>query len=153
MTGVAATANGVMNTLPWGGPTARAATALKVDAADIFVPMIPALAVGLLAVFLLACVLGLRERKRLGMLTLDEALVEPSPRPSWSVAGGTGPAAAATGSPRPRRAAPAPDRADRRGRTTTRTATGTRSSRASTPTAPPCAPSSTGSTPASPSPC
>ncbi|MFJ8751241.1 CitMHS family transporter [Streptomyces sp. NPDC102441] len=75
MTGVAATANGVMNTLPWGGPTARAATALKVDAADIFVPMIPALAVGLLAVLLLACVLGRRERKRLGMLTLDEALV------------------------------------------------------------------------------
>ncbi|WP_329170068.1 citrate:proton symporter [Streptomyces sp. NBC_01685] len=75
MTGVAATANGVMNTLPWGGPTARAATALKVDAADIFVPMIPALAVGLLAVVLLACVLGRRERKRLGMLTLDEALV------------------------------------------------------------------------------
>ncbi|MBM7442145.1 CitMHS family transporter [Streptomyces sp. HB132] len=75
MTCVAATANGVMNTLPWGGPTARAATALKVDAADIFVPMIPALAVGLLAVILLAWVLGRRERKRLGMLTLDEALV------------------------------------------------------------------------------
>ena len=78
MTGVAATANGVMNTLPWGGPTARAATALKVDAADIFVPMIPALAVGLLAVVLLACVLGRRERKRLGVLTLDEALVTES---------------------------------------------------------------------------
>ncbi|MDQ0797243.1 CitMHS family transporter [Streptomyces sp. B1I3] len=75
MTGVAATANGVMNTLPWGGPTARAATALKVDAADIFVPMIPALAVGLLAVILLACVLGRRERKRLGTLTLDDVLV------------------------------------------------------------------------------
>ncbi|MEU5656076.1 citrate:proton symporter [Streptomyces sp. NPDC047737] len=75
MTGVAATANGVMNTLPWGGPTARAATALKVDAADIFVPMIPALAVGLLAVILLACVLGRRERRRLGTLTLDEVLV------------------------------------------------------------------------------
>lgn len=74
LTGVAATANGVMNTLPWGGPTARAATALKVDATDIFVPMIPALAVGLLAVFVLAYVLGLRERKRLGTLTLDEAL-------------------------------------------------------------------------------
>lgn len=75
MTGVAATANGVMNTLPWGGPTARAATALKLDAADIFVPMIPALGVGLLAVILLACVLGRRERKRLGTLTLDEVLV------------------------------------------------------------------------------
>ncbi|WP_369143376.1 CitMHS family transporter [Streptomyces sp. R44] len=75
MTGVAATANGVMNTLPWGGPTARAATALKLDAGDIFVPMIPALGVGLLFVFALAYVLGRRERKRIGYLTLDEVLV------------------------------------------------------------------------------
>ncbi|MFF8372464.1 CitMHS family transporter [Streptomyces lydicus] len=72
MTGVAATANGVMNTLPWGGPTARAATALKLDAGDIFVPMIPALAVGLVAVFALAYVLGRRERRRLGVLTLGD---------------------------------------------------------------------------------
>ncbi|HLL32789.1 MAG TPA: citrate:proton symporter [Streptomyces sp.] len=76
LTGVAAMANGVMNTLPWGGPTARAATALKLDASDIFVPMIPALAVGLLFVIVLSYVLGLRERKRLGVLTLDEVLVE-----------------------------------------------------------------------------
>ncbi|MDF3144555.1 MULTISPECIES: citrate:proton symporter [unclassified Streptomyces] len=76
MTGVAAMANGVMNTLPWGGPTARAATALKLDASDIFVPMIPALLVGLLGVFVLSYFLGLRERKRLGVLTLDEILVE-----------------------------------------------------------------------------
>ncbi|MEW2559522.1 CitMHS family transporter [Streptomyces griseorubiginosus] len=76
MTGVAAMANGVMNTLPWGGPTARAATALKVDASDIFVPMIPALAVGLLGVFVLSYVLGMRERKRLGVLTLGDVLVE-----------------------------------------------------------------------------
>ncbi|MFF4480042.1 CitMHS family transporter [Streptomyces sp. CY1] len=72
MTGVAAMANGVMNTLPWGGPTARAAAALKVDASDIFVPMIPALAAGLLFVIALSYGLGLRERKRLGVLTLDE---------------------------------------------------------------------------------
>ncbi|MFJ3939475.1 CitMHS family transporter [Streptomyces parvus] len=90
MTGVAATANGVMNTLPWGGPTARAATALKLDASEIFVPMIPALAMGLLAVFVLAYVLGIRERKRLGMLTLDEALArEPQPEPE-TVSAGTG---------------------------------------------------------------
>ncbi|MEU4986319.1 citrate:proton symporter [Streptomyces sp. NPDC021969] len=75
MTGVAAMANGVMNTLPWGGPTARAATALKVDATDIFVPMIPALAVGLVAVVVLAYVLGLRERRRLGTLSLGGTLV------------------------------------------------------------------------------
>lgn len=89
MTGVAATANGVMNTLPWGGPTARAATALKLDASEIFIPMIPALAVGLLAVFLLSYVLGLRERKRLGILTLDEALVrEPEQETVMAGAGG-----------------------------------------------------------------
>ncbi len=77
MTGVAAMANGVMNTVPWGGPTARAATALKLDAADIFVPMIPALLVGLLGVLGLAYVLGLRERRRLGALRIaDEESVE-----------------------------------------------------------------------------
>ncbi|WP_406181674.1 CitMHS family transporter [Streptomyces sp. NBC_01006] len=78
MTGVAATANGVMNTLPWGGPTARAATALKLDASDIFVPMIPALAVGLLFVFGLAYVLGLKERRRVGTLVMPGEDAEPA---------------------------------------------------------------------------
>ncbi|MEX5637447.1 CitMHS family transporter [Parafrankia sp. FMc2] len=72
LTCVAATANGVLNTLPWGGPTARAASALHLDAGDIFVPMVPALAVGLAFVFLFAGYLGLRERRRLHLLTLDE---------------------------------------------------------------------------------
>ncbi|MEV6249227.1 citrate:proton symporter [Streptomyces sp. NPDC051742] len=91
MTGVAATANGVMNTLPWGGPTARAATALKLDAADIFVPMIPALGAGLLFVFALAYVLGRRERKRIGYLTLDQVLVpEPGTGTVLVAAGGGG---------------------------------------------------------------
>lgn len=69
LTAVTATANGVMNTVPWGGPTARAATALGLDPADIFVPMVPALVIGLLTVFVLAWTLGLRERRRLGRLT------------------------------------------------------------------------------------
>ncbi|MGW2517782.1 CitMHS family transporter [Streptomyces sp. NPDC001617] len=91
MTGVAAMANGVMNTLPWGGPTARAATALKLDASDIFVPMIPALAMGLLFVIALSYVLGRRERKRLGVLTLDEVLVEEKETETVLVgAGGSG---------------------------------------------------------------
>ncbi|WP_370664727.1 CitMHS family transporter [Streptomyces sp. IBSBF 2507] len=102
MTGVAAMANGVMNTLPWGGPTARAATALKVDATDIFVPMIPALAVGLVAVVVLAYVLGLRERRRVGTLTLDEALArEPEPETETVLVGagaGTGAGTVSDGS-------------------------------------------------------
>ncbi|MER8034262.1 CitMHS family transporter [Streptomyces hydrogenans] len=90
LTGVAATANGVMNTLPWGGPTARAATALKLDAGDIFVPMIPALAVGLLFVIALAYVLGRRERKRIGYLTLDQALAPEASGETVLVGAGAG---------------------------------------------------------------
>jgi citrate-Mg2+:H+ or citrate-Ca2+:H+ symporter, CitMHS family len=97
MTGVAAMANGVMNTLPWGGPTARAATALKLDASDIFVPMIPALAMGLLFVFALSYVLGRRERKRLGVLTLDEALVEEKETETVLVGAGSGSASGKDG--------------------------------------------------------
>ncbi|MGW0466166.1 CitMHS family transporter [Streptomyces sp. NPDC003027] len=97
MTGVAATANGVMNTLPWGGPTARAATALKLDAADVFVPMIPALGAGLLFVFVLAYVLGRRERRRIGYLTLDEVLVTEPEAETVLVKAGAGGDADASG--------------------------------------------------------
>ncbi|MGW0896368.1 CitMHS family transporter [Streptomyces goshikiensis] len=95
MTGVAATANGVMNTLPWGGPTARAATALKLDAADIFVPMIPALAVGLLSVFVLAYVLGLKERRRVGTLVLPSGADEEPELVTVGTGTGTGTGAGA----------------------------------------------------------
>ncbi|KUJ67264.1 citrate:proton symporter [Streptomyces albus subsp. albus] len=88
MTGVAAMANGVMNTLPWGGPTARAASALKVDAGDIFVPMIPALAVGLVFVFVLAYVLGVRERRRLGPLAVEGLSAETVTVPAGAASGG-----------------------------------------------------------------
>ncbi len=154
MTGVAATANGVMNTLPWGGPTARAATALKLDASEIFVPMIPALAMGLLAVFVLAYVLGIRERKRLGMLTLDEALArEPEPE---TVSAGTG--TGTGGKDRLRKGTGAS--ASGTGEVSGTSTGGTENEdgddeefQASTPTGPRSAPSSTGSTPDSPPPC
>ncbi|MFF2198430.1 citrate:proton symporter, partial [Streptomyces sp. NPDC058157] len=97
MTGVAATANGVMNTLPWGGPTARAATALKLDAADIFVPMIPALAAGLVFVFLLAYALGIRERRRVGSLVMPG---EEAERETESLVAAGSAALAAAGGPR-----------------------------------------------------
>ncbi|KQN86270.1 CitMHS family transporter [Arthrobacter sp. Leaf69] len=65
LTCVAGLANGTMNILPWGGPTARAATALKLDVNDVFVPMIPSLIAGLVVVFAFAWLLGLQERNRL----------------------------------------------------------------------------------------
>ncbi|WP_077489725.1 CitMHS family transporter [Sinomonas mesophila] len=67
LTCVAGLANGTMNILPWGGPTARAATALKIDVNDVFIPMIPSLLAGLALVMLFAWRLGLRERRRLAV--------------------------------------------------------------------------------------
>lgn len=61
-------AGGVMNILPWGGPTARAASALRIDAAEIFVPMIPAMIAGAAWVVLVAWMFGRRERSRLAAI-------------------------------------------------------------------------------------
>ena len=64
-------AGGVFNILPWGGPTARAASALGVEVSDIFVPMIPAMIVAVIWVLFVACVLGKKERKRIGVVSLS----------------------------------------------------------------------------------
>ncbi len=59
---------GVMNILPWGGPTARVISALKLDASSVFVPLIlPMVATGLWVVFV-AYRFGLHERARLAGL-------------------------------------------------------------------------------------
>ena len=67
LTCVAGLTNGTLNIVPWGGPTARAAAALKVDASEIFVPMLPSLGIGLLVVFLFAVLMGRSERRRLAV--------------------------------------------------------------------------------------
>jgi CitMHS family citrate-Mg2+:H+ or citrate-Ca2+:H+ symporter len=72
LTVVAATANGVLNTVPWGGSTVRAAAALNVSPVDIFVPMIPSIATGLVVVIGLAYLMGRAERARLGTIGLDD---------------------------------------------------------------------------------
>lgn len=56
---------GAMNLVPWGGPTARAATTVGVDPNALWVPLIPAQLVGLLSVFAIAYYLGRREKRRL----------------------------------------------------------------------------------------
>jgi citrate-Mg2+:H+ or citrate-Ca2+:H+ symporter, CitMHS family len=70
LTVVAGLSNGAMNIVPWGGPTARAAASLGVSPSDIFVPMIPALVVGLIVVLLFAAQLGVSERRRIGKLVM-----------------------------------------------------------------------------------
>ena len=50
---------GVMNLLPWGGPTARAATVLEMDANDLWHILIPVQIMGLVLDIVLAVILGM----------------------------------------------------------------------------------------------
>ncbi|MFT4246741.1 MAG: CitMHS family transporter [Pseudomonas sp.] len=70
LTCVTILAGGVMNLTPWGGPTARAATALHVDPAEVFIPLVPAMALAIAGILLLAWYLGMKERTRLGVVQL-----------------------------------------------------------------------------------
>ncbi len=66
LAGIVALGAGVMNLLPWGGPTVRAMAALEADASAIFTPVVPAMIAGMLWVLFAAFLLGRRERARLG---------------------------------------------------------------------------------------
>ena len=59
---------GVMNVLPWGGPTLRAAAALHVPVAQLYRPLVPVQLVGLLFAGGIAWWLGRRETRRLAGL-------------------------------------------------------------------------------------
>ncbi|WP_111766649.1 CitMHS family transporter [Nakamurella deserti] len=65
LTVVAVLANGVLNIVPWGGPTVRAATVLNVSPNDLFLPMVPGMIAAIGTVFVLAYFLGRSEKKRL----------------------------------------------------------------------------------------
>jgi len=75
LAGTICLAAGVMNIIPWGGPTARAMTTLHADSLAIFNPVIPAMVVGMCWVFFVAYLFGKRERARLGIhdISHDEA--------------------------------------------------------------------------------
>jgi len=63
--------SGVMNITPWGGPTARAASALGIDPLAVFIPLLPAMGAGLLFLLGLAYVFGRAERARIGVIVID----------------------------------------------------------------------------------
>ena len=81
---IVALAAGVMNLLPWGGPTARAMSVLRAGVDQVFIPVLPAMGVGIAWVFFVAWRLGLSERRRLtsALAPLAEPLPTPVLRPA-----------------------------------------------------------------------
>ncbi|KIH99053.1 citrate transporter [Streptomonospora alba] len=78
---------GIMNMMPWGGPTARAASATGIDANALWAPLIPAQLTGIAACLAVAYLLGRREKTRLASAPADR-------RPAKAPAGGSGEEAA-----------------------------------------------------------
>ncbi len=70
---------GVMNILPWGGPTARAASAMHIEVSEVFVPLIPAMLAGFIYIIIVAIIFGAKERRRIGTICpTDVAAIEES---------------------------------------------------------------------------
>lgn len=67
LAGVVALSAGTMNIVPWGGPTARASSALGIDTATLFNPLIPAMIAGLIWVLFVSYYFGKKERNRIGI--------------------------------------------------------------------------------------
>ncbi|MBE8714297.1 CitMHS family transporter [Sphingobacterium hungaricum] len=72
LTAMCMLAGGVMNILPWGGPTARAITSLNLDTSQVFTPLIPVMGFGALWVLFVAWHFGKREKKRLGIINFEQ---------------------------------------------------------------------------------
>ena len=64
-------ASGIMNLTPWGGPTARAASALHVDPSAVFVPMVIPMLASIGWLYFLGYIYGKMERNRVGIIELD----------------------------------------------------------------------------------
>lgn len=115
LSGVVCLGAGVMNMVPWGGPTVRAMAALKLESSDVFTPVLPAMGFGIAWVLVASWLIGRRERRRLGALTgpgEEAAAGAPVPAtapapgdepvPSTAPAPGDGPGAVRVAAPAPR---------------------------------------------------
>lgn len=65
---VVALGAGVMNMVPWGGPTIRAASALNAPITQVYNPMVIPQVAGIIAVLVIAYFMGRKEKSRLGLI-------------------------------------------------------------------------------------
>ena len=71
---ICVTAMGVMNLMPWGGPTMRAASVVGIEPNDLWFRLMPMQAIGLVLAVLTALFWGIREKNRIAKL--GDAAVE-----------------------------------------------------------------------------
>lgn len=64
-------AAGVMNVLPWSGPTTRVMAVLHADSSLVFNPIVPAMFAGIAWVLFACWYVGRKERQRLGVFKID----------------------------------------------------------------------------------
>lgn len=67
--------NCIMNLIPWGGPTARVMSVMNLEAGDILRPLVPGMVLSAIYVIGVSYYLGLKERKRLGIVDVGEIAV------------------------------------------------------------------------------
>jgi CitMHS family citrate-Mg2+:H+ or citrate-Ca2+:H+ symporter len=68
---IVALSAGVMHLVPWSGTMARAMNVMQADAHTLLVPVLPAMAAGIVWVLAVAWWLGKKESKRIGVVQLD----------------------------------------------------------------------------------
>ncbi|MDR0624745.1 MAG: citrate:proton symporter [Treponema sp.] len=78
---IVTSAMGVMNLLPWGGPTLRAASVISMDAGELWRHILPIQGIGVILAFTVSFIVGKREIK-------NGAGYDPDYRPDLSADGG-----------------------------------------------------------------
>lgn len=66
--------NCIMNLIPWGGPTARVMSVMNLDAGELLAPLVPGMALSAVYVIGVSYYLGLKERKRLGIMDISSSV-------------------------------------------------------------------------------
>ncbi|MFJ6414193.1 CitMHS family transporter [Terribacillus saccharophilus] len=64
---------------PWGGPATRAIAVLGLDPSEFFVPLLPTMLGGIIFVIFTAFMLGIKERKRIGVTQIGTNSYESEP--------------------------------------------------------------------------
>ncbi|MFD1066614.1 CitMHS family transporter [Oceanobacillus locisalsi] len=62
---IVALSSSIINMVPWGGPAARASTAINIDLIDFYLPLIPIQGIGVVLILTLAAFLGFREKRKI----------------------------------------------------------------------------------------